>query len=144
MNHRSKCQGGNHIWKAIIKIKNIVNDYIHNGENDSTKKNPKKGGKQENQNQETATPDTKLRILQEKQLSVPVNANEASPMVDVTDYKQQTVTNYFKPIEKKSYDKLVIRSSKISTLETTVSKMEKRHKELTSQTEQLKRENKEL
>ena len=136
----------NHIWKAIIEIKSIVNDYIHNGENDSTKKNPKKGGggKQENQNQETATPDTKLRSSQEKQLSVPLNANKASPMVDVTDYKQQTVTNYFKPVEKKSYDKLVIRSSKISTLETTVSKMEKRHKELTSQIEQLKRENKEL
>ena len=75
----------NHIWKAIIEIKSIVNDYIHNGENDSTKKNPKKGGKQENQNQETATPDTKLRSSQEKQLSVPVNANKASPMVDVTD-----------------------------------------------------------
>ena len=134
----------NHIWKAIIEIKSIVNDYIHNRENDSTKKNPKNGGKQENQNQETATPDTKLRSSQEKQLSVPVNANKASPMVDVTDYKQQTVTNYFKPVEKKSYDKLVIRSSKISTLETTVSKMEKRHKELTSQIEQLKRENKEL
>ena len=134
----------NHIWKAIIEIKSIVNDYIHNGENDSTKKNPKKGSKQENQNQETATPDTKLRSSQEKQLSVPVNANKASPMVDVTDYKQQTVTNYFKPVEKKSYDKLVIRSSKIFTLETTVSKMEKRHKELTVQIEQLKRENKEL
>ena len=32
------------IWKAIIGIKNIVKGYIHNGENDSTKKNPKKGG----------------------------------------------------------------------------------------------------
>ena len=67
----------NQIWKAIIEIKSIVNGYIHNGENDSTKKNPKKEGKQENQNQETATPDTKLRSSQEKQLSVPVNANKA-------------------------------------------------------------------
>ena len=64
-------------------------------------------------------------------------------MVDITDYKQQTLTNYFKPVDK-SYDKLVVRSSKISTLKTTVSKMVKRHKELTSQTEQLKKENKEL
>ena len=108
----------------------------------------KKGGNQENQNQETVTPDTKLRSSQEKQPTVlvesPVNANKASPVVDVTDYKPQTVTNYFKPVDKKSYDKLVIRSSKISTLKTTVSKMEKRHKELTSQIEQLKKENKEL
>ena len=120
----------NDIWKAIIEIKNIVKDRIHNGENDSTKKNPKNRGKQENQNQETVTPDTKLRSSQEKQPTVlvesPVNANKASPVIDVTDYKQQTVTNYFKPVGKKSFDKLVIRSSKISTLETTVSNMEKK------------------
>ena len=33
----------NDIWKAIIEIKSIVKDHIQNGENDSTKKNPKKG-----------------------------------------------------------------------------------------------------
>ena len=63
-------------------------------------------------------------------------------MVDVTDYRQQTITNYFKPVDKE--DKLVIGSSKISALKTTVSKMEKRHKELTGQIEQLKKKNKEL
>ena len=105
-----------------------------------------KRGKQQNQNQETVTPDTKLRRSPQKQPPVlvesPISANKASPMVDATDYRQQTITNYFRPVDKE--DKLVIRSSKISALKTTVSKMEKRHKELTGQIEQLKKENKEL
>ena len=96
----------NDIWKAIIEIKSIVKYHIHNKENDSTKKNPTKGGKQDNQNQETVTSDTKLSSSQEKQPPVlvesSINANKASSMVDVTDYKQQTVINYFKPVDKKS------------------------------------------
>ena len=69
-----------------------------------------KRGKQQNQNQETVTPDTKLRRYPEKQSPVlvefPISANKASPMADVTDYRQQTITNYFKPVDKE--DKLVI------------------------------------
>ena len=69
-----------------------------------------KRGKQQNQNQETVTPDTKLRSSPEKQPPVlvesPISANKTSPMADVTDYRQQTITNYFKPVDKE--DKLVI------------------------------------